>query len=96
MREILDKIFERELTRLSEASNNGSLEMDDIKKLEILTRTIKQFQAPEKKQENLFENLTTEDLLKLIKGGTDDGRHNTKPKPKAKRSGSDSQKEGVE
>lgn len=94
MRDLLDKIFERELARLSEASNNGSLEMDDIKKLEILTRTIKQFQAPEKKQENLFENLTTEDLLKLIKGDTHDGDQ-TKPEPKAKRARGGRKKEGV-
>ena len=94
MRDVLDQIFERELTRLSEASTRGTLEMEDIKKLEILTRALKQYQAPEKKQDNPFESLSTEDLLKLIRGETHDGDP-AEPQPEVKRPRGRSKAKGV-
>jgi hypothetical protein len=68
MKERLVAIVSRELDRLERLSQVGPLDMDEVKKLEVLTRSLKQLQDPPKKVDNPVEALTTEELLRLARG----------------------------
>lgn len=83
MKELLDQIFEREVKRLDQRSQKEPLDVEDLRKLDILTRALRQYQVPEKKDESLDE-LTTAELIALVRGG-DDGEDNPKPRPQPKR-----------
>ncbi len=74
MKQTLREICARELGRLNTSSEAGSLSLDDVKKLEILTRSLKQLEDTPKETSSLDE-ITNEDLLFLAKFGADDGRH---------------------
>jgi hypothetical protein len=87
MKGTLRKVLERELDRIEEASQNGPLDIEDCKKLEILTRSLKQLEEEKVVIENPFEGLSSEALLEYLKGGPDDGRTDTQPKPKRKTKG---------
>jgi len=83
VKNMLRNICERELNRLNEASLLGSLELDDIKKIEILTRSLKQLEdAPPKLLD--LEDITKDDLLNLARLKDDDNGTEVKPKQKAK------------
>jgi hypothetical protein len=71
MKKTLDRIFERELNRLDALSEKRPLELDELKALDVLTRSLKQFVAPPKEEENPLEDLSTEELLAIVKGITD-------------------------
>lgn len=73
MKQTLREICARELGRLNTSSEAGSLSLDDVKKLEILTRSLKQLEDTPKDAETL-ETVTVEDLLRLAKLEADNGR----------------------
>jgi hypothetical protein len=63
----LQSIFERELNRLDEESKQQPLDMEQLKRLEILTRSLKQHQKQDVPEPNPFENLSTEQIIELMK-----------------------------
>lgn len=66
MRKILEGILKRELDRLEERSLNESLDMEDLKKVEILTRSLKQIDSSEEQKDEL-DNLSINELLDIVK-----------------------------
>jgi hypothetical protein len=64
VKKTLEEIFQRELARIEEASKNGPLDIDDLKKVEILTRSLKQIEDPIEKDKEL-DWLTNDQLLAL-------------------------------
>ena len=94
MKKVLDGIFERELKRLDGISQERALNLDELKSLDILTRSLKQFQEPAKQEENPLAGLTNEQLLQLVSAPQEDvkanGRHKTKSRPSSARIDSDS------
>lgn len=65
----LQKIFDLEIERLTELAIHGSLELEDIKKLESLTRAYRTFNTTTPKDEDEVEGLalSTEELIALAK-----------------------------
>ena len=66
MKQTLRDIFARELARIEEASKTGALEMEDLKKVEILTRSLKQLEDPPRATSPL-DDISNEDLLLLAR-----------------------------
>jgi hypothetical protein len=64
MKKILEGILGRELDKLEKKSQVEDLDMDDLKKVEILTRSLKQIEVSEKAEDEL-ESLTIEQLIEL-------------------------------
>jgi hypothetical protein len=85
MRAVLDGIFERELKRLDQISQERPLTLEELKALNTLTLSLKQYVEPPKEAVNPLEGLSSEDLLAIVKGVTDDGE--AKPEPKVQRGG---------
>ena len=83
MKNMLRDICDRELSRLNEASLLGSLELDDIKKIEILTRSLKQLEDNPPKLVEL-DDLTKDDLLNLARLKDEENGTEIKPRQKAK------------
>jgi hypothetical protein len=84
MKSKMKKILERELERIEVASLTGPLDIEDCKKLEILTRSLKQLEEEKVAVVNPLEGLSSEALLEYIRGTPDVGEPDTKPKPKGK------------
>lgn len=65
----LQKIFDLEIERLTTAAIHGSLELEDIKKLEALTRAYRTFNTTTPKDEDGADSipLSTEELIALAK-----------------------------
>jgi hypothetical protein len=70
MKEVLDKIFEREILRFDELSRKEPLDRENLQNLELLVRALKNYQAPEKDDTSPLEAVSTEDLIKFIRGET--------------------------
>ena len=69
----LEQIFMRELERLDEISKKGALDMDELKRLDLLTKSLKQYQKPQDNDEDSLENLSVDDLIKLANWEEEDG-----------------------
>jgi hypothetical protein len=82
MKDVLEKILERELNRIAKASESSPLDIEDCKKLEVLARSYRQFEEKKSKDDNPLEGLSTEDLLEYLKGPKDEQDN---PEPKTKR-----------
>lgn len=97
MKDRLAKIVARELDRIDELSEQGPLDIEDCKRLEVLTRSLKQLEDKKVEVENPFEGLSSEDLLLFVKGEPNDGQTDTKPKAKRKAKGArgDSEENGL-
>jgi hypothetical protein len=67
MKQMLEEVFGRELARLDEKSKQGPLSLDDLKALSLLTSSLKSYQEPAKQPDNPLKDLTTEQLLLLLK-----------------------------
>lgn len=68
--ERLQKIIEREINRLDIKSEEANLSLNDLKSLELLTRSLKQISSAPEPEENplsALQDLTDEDLITLIK-----------------------------
>jgi len=65
----LQKIFDLEIERLTDMAVHGSLELDDIKKLEVLTRAYRTYNTttPKDAEEPEEIDLTKEELIALAK-----------------------------
>ncbi len=67
MKEVLEEVFSRELSRLNELSKERPLTLDELKALSLLTQSLKSYQEPTKSVENPRKDLTSEQLLALVK-----------------------------
>ena len=79
MKQVLDSIFERELKRLDEASQKESLDLDDLRRLDILTRALKQYQEPTKEAESPLSQLSSDELIAFIRREDKDVEVNPQP-----------------
>lgn len=93
MKDRLAKILSRELEILEGISETRALEIDEVKKLEILTRSLKQMEEKKEEKVNPLEALTSEELVAFIRGASNDGSK-AEERPKAKGGRSNSQKAG--
>ncbi len=84
MKDILNAVFARELTRLDDKSKLGPLDLDDLKALDLLTRSLKSYQEPTKQAENPLKDLTNEQLVALMRLPEIDDERRPEAKPKAK------------
>lgn len=93
--DLIQSLFQRELERLEIKSKEAPLDMEDLKRLEILTRSLKQHSKQEQPpQEDELANLTTEELIKFIRQDSHDERQDkTKSSPSTTRTQRDG-KEG--
>ncbi len=73
MIEKLNEILEREIARFDKISQERPLSSEEIKDLESLTRSLKAFKLQDKKPESPLDALSSEDLLRLLKGDFPDG-----------------------
>ena len=68
--EHLEQIFASEISRLHDIARNGGLSVDEVKKMEVLTRAWKTFHSTEVKEKEVISeetNLSTEELLALAR-----------------------------
>ena len=65
--DLIRNIFDRELSRLDAISQERALDLEELKALDLLTKSLKQFYKQEQPpQEDELSNLSTEELIKLI------------------------------
>lgn len=83
MKNMLRDICSRELNRLNDLSLQGPLELEDVKKIEILTRSLKQLEDAPPKQEEL-DDFSKDDLLSLARLKDEDNGSEIKPEQKTK------------
>jgi hypothetical protein len=67
LKDVLDRIFERELNRLDEASKKQALDLEDLRRLDLLTRSVKSLQDTPVEEEDTFKDLSSEEIIKLLK-----------------------------
>ena len=64
----LQEIFLREINRLNDASKKGPLDMDDIKKLDLLTRSWKSYSGNQiVDDKDPLDGLTAQEILELAR-----------------------------
>jgi len=73
----------RELERLDEISKKGALDMDELKRLDLLTKSLKQYQKPQDSEEDSLQDLSIDDLIKLANWEEEDGS-TSESRPKSK------------
>ena len=66
MKDLITAIFKRELERLNNESKKESLDMEAIRKLELLVRSHRQFEAPAIEDDNKLGDIPTEDLFAFL------------------------------
>ncbi len=79
MKEVLEEVFSRELSRLNELSKERPLTLDELKALSLLTQSLKSYQEPTKSAENPLKDLTSEQLLAFFK--TEEAPNDDKAQP---------------
>jgi hypothetical protein len=68
----LQDIFDLEIERLAKKSKKGELDIEELKRLETLTRTYRTYNSTKQKDndsDNAGAPLTTEELLALARQG---------------------------
>jgi hypothetical protein len=73
MIEKLNEILDREIKRFDVISQDRPLTSEEIKDVESLVRSLKAFKSQEKKVESPLDALSSDDLLRLIKGDFTNG-----------------------
>lgn len=65
----VDEIFIRELNRLNEKSKEGELSLEELRKLNLITSSLKQYMSNpiDDSDEARIEKLSIEELLELAK-----------------------------
>jgi hypothetical protein len=83
-------IFEREINRIDSISRERALDEDELSRLDILVRSVKNYtKRDEKKPDNLLSDLTTEDILILLNRGK---TNEAKGRPQSKGEGTNRKK----
>jgi hypothetical protein len=84
MKEVIDGILAREVQRIDDLSKTEPLDIEEIKKLELLIRARRQFEEPEKTELSPLAQLTSEELLAFIKSESTAEPNSKKKSKKAK------------
>ena len=79
MKDRLAKILSKELAILEEISEKRSLDIEEVKKLEILTRSLKQMEDKKEESKNPLDELTSEELVAFVKGASNGRKVEERP-----------------
>ena len=69
----LSDIFVRELTRLDDTSRQRPLTIEELKSLDLLTKSLKTYAASPISPDEMDDDKTIDELLQIIRENTDDG-----------------------
>lgn len=76
---LLDDLFDREIKRLDDLSRKEPLDLEDLRRLDLLVKAIKSYQIPDRAPNSPFADVSSDDLVKFLK----DSAHAKKEKGRA-------------